>query len=281
MASIKRFFIKRPRVSLVSKIAGVFFFLLAIGSQVLFGYYFIKDNVQGFATKDEAIAEAIEKTGLPAEIVALYADSILVEGSTLIFAPVGMQAKVPFEPIEMALTWGGRYPVLELEIDGKEFTFRSEEVAVEVVGAEGESKELIAPPIEVEVSVPPIDWGNSLPATLKDDDPYIMILVTEASSAILRTSLHAYASFDLVYAKKNTDTSSTFTNTTREARINNKDFEVVVVSEADGVLLEEAQAGIMRANVSFGDTLGLLIFIEIVVVMLFLFALGVYRGGLE
>jgi hypothetical protein len=175
------------------------------------------------------------------------------------------------------LSWGGKNPLLRLLIDGEEFTFSTEVGVIEVVGAELEPKAPPEPRMQVEMSVPPIDWGDSLPR-VHNREPYITINVMDASSVILRTPFPAYASVDLVYAKTNPSNPSTFTNVRSFSK---REFEVVIVSETDGTLLEQSQAILIRVDTILGNALGEFVFIELLVLILFFFALGVFRGGLE
>jgi hypothetical protein len=283
MSVVTRFFKKRPAVSRASKSAGVLLLLMAAAAQLLFGYYILQNRILVFSTRAEVVAEVVERTGLPDTLVNLYAESLLSADSQLVFAPVGVQVVVRFESLDSALTWGGRNSSLTLEIDGEAYAFRAaDEMVVErAVEAGAEVVESSTPPIVVDLYVPPIGWEDSLPATLNNDEPYLGFTVTDAETALLHTQLPAHASFDLVYARKNADTPGTFTNTSRDSRINNQDFGVVVVSDAEGQLLQEADASLRLGAKSVGDRVGLVVFLELLVLAMLLFAIGVYRGGLE
>jgi len=308
MAFIKRFFKKRSRVSLSSKIGGGFFLLIAASWQAVLGYYVLyplfQDSAHGLPARGEVVVKVAQEAGLPAALVDLYAESTLAEGNNLLFAPVGARTEIPFQPLDYALTWGGRNPRLWLQVDGEVYTFRS--------GSEGEGLQMEAPVegtvptpepqlpgIDAEVSVQPVDWGESLPSLLNDRDPYMILIIKDASAAVQHVRLPARASFDLVYARGNSPT--TFTNRSRDAESpgcdwrlgsqelpqpacrysNSQEFDLVVVSADEGASLEAARDAIARAGRSVVDVVGTIVLVELLVVAFLAFALGVYRGGLQ
>ena len=310
MAFIKRFFKKRYHVSLGSKIGGIFFLLLAAFLQAVLGYYvvypLVRDSAGAPSTRAGAVDKVAQATGLPAALVDLYAESILAEESNLLFAPIGVQIEIPFEPLNSALTWGGRNPLLRLQVDGEVYAFRGKS------GGEGLQMELPAdgttpgmqpqlPPVVAEVSVQPVDWGDKLPASLRDRDPFMTLTIKDASAAVQHVRLPAQASFDLVYASRNSNSTTTFTNRTREAEppgcywhlgsretaepgckyANSHMLTLVVVSADEGTSLEAARAEIARTGRSAGEVIGAIAVVELLVAAFLAFALGVYRGGLQ
>jgi hypothetical protein len=310
MTFIKRFFKKRYHVSLGSKIGGVFFLLLAAFLQAVLGYYvvypLVRDSAHAPSTRGDAVSKVAQETGLPAALVDLYAESILVEDSNLLFAPIGAQIEVPFEPLDSALTWGGRNPLLRLQVDGEVYTFRGEsgEAGLQMEApAEGTAPTMQPqlPPVDAQVSVQPVDWGNRLPASLRDRDPFMTLTIQDASAAVQHVRVPAQASFDLVYASRNSNSTTTFTNRTREAEppgcywrlgsqeapepgckyANSHAFTLVVVSADAGAALEAARAEIARTGRSVIDVVGSIVFVELLVAVFLVFALGVYRGGLQ
>jgi hypothetical protein len=288
MEIIKKLFKKKPRVKQISKVGGIFFFLLAAGAQAFFGYYFVRDFQLGSIDRAEAIAKTIELTRLPSELVELYADSVLLEDTSMYFAPIDVSISIPFLPLDNALTWGGRNASLRLNIGDDAVTFFSEELVVmeapeeEQVAVVEESgiRESPLRQVDMKLEMPSADWGDSLPATLRDDEPCLKIIVLAAPSDIWHSPIAAEASFDLVYAKKSSDGGSTFTNSTRDARINFRSFDLVIVSQTEWQLLNESQTQFISTK-NRGDAIGLWLFVEGMIVTLFLFGVWVYRGGLQ
>lgn len=290
MSTLTRFWAKRPRVSMASRVGGALLLVLAVASQGVTGYFLVMDSAGGaFQSRPQVVAKAADDTGLPIELVELYADSVMLKDGSVVFASVGRETSVVFPPADNAITWGGSAPELVLQIEGTEYRLwdRDEGGLAALAPTDGESKEALkdtgpAPskPVDAELSVRPVDWGDSLPRAY-DNDPFMTFTITDASDEVLHVRLPARASFDLIFAKKNSDNSSTFTNTTLDAYANNKEFDLVIASAAEGESLEAWSEEIAASGRSMLDKVGLIVLVESLVLGFLAFAFGVYRGGFE
>lgn len=289
MSSVWRFWAKRPHVSTVSRISGVVLLVLAVSGQVVLGYYVITDLAGGLQSRSEVVAEASNETGLSSALVELYADSVVAEDGTVLFAPVGEEIQVPFPPADNAITWGGSSPTLVLEVGGDEFAIKgASDTGLELEApSDGSVPEVPVEPssahdklVEAVIAVRPVDWGDTLPPAY-DNDPYMTVAITDASDDALHSRLPAQASFDLVFAKKNSDNSATFANVTRRAYANTKEFDLVIASSEEAKSLEVWRDRLSDSGRSALDRLGLAVFVELIALGLLAFAFGVYRGGLD
>jgi len=105
--------------------------------------------------------------------------------------------------------------------------------------------------------------------------------ITDASDEALHVRLPAKASFDLVFAQKNPDNSATFSNVKRRDYANTREFDLIIVSATEGDSLAAWNDRIAQSGRSMLDKVGLIVFVELLVLGFLAFALGVYRGGFE
>ena len=289
MSKLTKFWAKRAHVSTASRVGGIALFVFALACQILIGYYLVKDTASGFQSQSQVIAEAADDTGLPTELVELYAESVMAADGSVVFASIGHEATVVFPPADNAITWGGSAPELLLQLDGAEYRLRDKDgggaTALAPVDGESEGVPEEPPPaqrkpVDAELAVRPVDWGDSLPRAY-DNDPFMTFTITEASDEVLHRRLPARASFELVFAKKNSDNSATFSNVSRKAHANAKEFDLIIGSAAEGDSLAAWSDEIAQSGRSTLDKFGAFVVAELLALGLLAFAFGVYRGGFE